>query len=188
MFHIPAHKNVVAPAGQLHLVILRANPQVSAVDKAKWPATDYTGYGKIGREAMPRTAHDCLPGDGLRLGTQTGSLVITFYPVTNPSSERDHRDTGASRLCLGHPDRQRRLPTMTRKHYIAIAAALKTQRESYAPHWDANLFRALDDSCRAIAAVMREASALNRETGEPLFDTDRFLRACGVNVPLKVAA
>lgn len=42
---------------------------------------------------------------------------------------------------------------LSRKHYVAVAAALKAQRESYPPHWNPNLFRALDDTCAVPAQV-----------------------------------
>ena len=53
----------------------------------------------------------------------------------------------------------------------ALAKALLAQRRSYAPHWDANLFRALDDTCKAIADVFA--------ADNPRFDRERFYTACG---------
>jgi len=61
---------------------------------------------------------------------------------------------------------------MTRKDYVAIAGALKAQRYAYAPHWDANLFRACNDNAKAIAEVLA--------SDNPRFDRQRFLDACGV--------
>jgi len=59
----------------------------------------------------------------------------------------------------------------SRKHYRAIAAALHSQRQSYAPHWDANLFRALDDTCKTIADVFA--------ADNPRFNRATFYTACG---------
>lgn len=52
----------------------------------------------------------------------------------------------------------------------SIAATILKQRNSYAPHWDKNLFRAMDDSAMAFADALK------------LADEDRaaFLRACRV--------
>lgn len=61
---------------------------------------------------------------------------------------------------------------MTRKDYILIAASIKRVRDGYAPNWDANLFRALDDVAHTLA---------NELAGDnSAFDHDRFLKACGV--------
>jgi hypothetical protein len=60
----------------------------------------------------------------------------------------------------------------SRKDYVAIAAALKSQRESYAPHWDKNLFRAMDDTCKAMAQVFANDN--------PRFDRAKFYAACGM--------
>ena len=61
---------------------------------------------------------------------------------------------------------------MSRKDYILIAAALKSVRDSYAPHWDPNLFRACDDHAVALA---KSLSAAN-----PAFNAAKFLLAAGV--------
>lgn len=61
---------------------------------------------------------------------------------------------------------------MTRKDYILIAEALKTVRDGYSPHWNANLFRACDDHAHDLA------DRLGRDN--PRFERDRFLKACGV--------
>lgn len=61
---------------------------------------------------------------------------------------------------------------MTKKDFELIAATLKATRASYAPHWDANLFRACDDHAKAMASAL--ASTNER------FDRSRFLAACGV--------
>jgi hypothetical protein len=44
--------------------------------------------------------------------------------------------------------------TMSKKDFIIIADALRAVRASYAPHWDANLFRACDDNIKAIADTL----------------------------------
>jgi hypothetical protein len=61
---------------------------------------------------------------------------------------------------------------MTRKDFVLIAKTLRATRQSYAPHWDANLFRACDDHAKAMAYAL---SVTN-----PRFDSARFLAACGV--------
>lgn len=61
---------------------------------------------------------------------------------------------------------------MTKKDFELIAGAVKRQRDSYAPHWDANLFRAMDDIARTFAAELARTN--------PRFDRARFLAACGV--------
>ena len=61
---------------------------------------------------------------------------------------------------------------MTRKDYIAIAAALSNVRNSYAPNWDPNLFRACDDHAKQLAHVLAQDN--------PRFDRARFLKAAGV--------
>lgn len=63
---------------------------------------------------------------------------------------------------------------MTRKDFQALASALKAQRDSYAPHWDANLFRAHFDACKAVADVCGASN--------PRFDRDRFFTACGIDL------
>jgi hypothetical protein len=60
---------------------------------------------------------------------------------------------------------------MTRKDYILIATALASVRESYAPNWDANLFRACDDHAAELANALAETSSS--------FDRERFYKACG---------
>ena len=60
---------------------------------------------------------------------------------------------------------------MTQKDYITIAAALLTVRNSYAPHWDANLFRACNDHAKQLAHLLAQDN--------PHFDRARFLKACG---------
>jgi hypothetical protein len=62
---------------------------------------------------------------------------------------------------------------MTRKDYILLAAALRSTRDSYAPHWDANLFRACTDHAKAVADVLARDNAR--------FDRQRFLAAAGVS-------
>lgn len=62
---------------------------------------------------------------------------------------------------------------MTRRDYRKIAAALKSTRDSYALHWDKNLFRACDDNAHAIAQVLANDN--------PRFDFARFYAACGVS-------
>lgn len=52
----------------------------------------------------------------------------------------------------------------------SIAATILKQRNSYAPHWDPNLFRAMDDSANAFADAMNLSEA----------DRAPFLLACGV--------
>lgn len=61
---------------------------------------------------------------------------------------------------------------MTRKDYIALAAALNRVRRSYAPHWDPNLFRACTDHANALADVL--------SAGNPRFDRVRFMDESGV--------
>lgn len=61
---------------------------------------------------------------------------------------------------------------MHRKDYVAIAATLKKVRASYAPHWDSNLFRAVDDVARALADTMA--------AGNERFNRAAFLSAAGV--------
>ena len=63
---------------------------------------------------------------------------------------------------------------MTRKDYVAIAAALKQERDGYSPHWNLNLFRAHTDACKAVAGVMA--------ADNPRFSRARFLTACGIPV------
>jgi hypothetical protein len=58
---------------------------------------------------------------------------------------------------------------MTHKDFVLIAGALAATRESYAPHWDANLFRACDDHVKFIADVLA--------TTNPRFDRTRFIAA-----------
>lgn len=60
---------------------------------------------------------------------------------------------------------------MTKKDYWRIADALRETRDSYAPNWNANLFRALDDA----ALKLSETLAAENER----FNTVRFLDACG---------
>ena len=61
---------------------------------------------------------------------------------------------------------------MTRKDYVAIAAALKFERDGYSPNWDTNLFRAHTDACKAVSRAMAQDN--------PRFNRARFLTACGV--------
>lgn len=61
---------------------------------------------------------------------------------------------------------------MSRKNYVAIAAALKQTRDSYNPGWNPNLFRALNDASKTLADYL--------ESDNPRFDRARFLTACGV--------
>lgn len=61
---------------------------------------------------------------------------------------------------------------MTKKDFELIARTLKSTRDSYAPHWDANLFRACDDHARAMAVALAQTN--------PRFDRARFLLAAGV--------
>lgn len=61
---------------------------------------------------------------------------------------------------------------MTRRDYKELAATLKRTRESYAPHWDANLFRACTDHAKAIADYCASR--------DPKFDRARFLKNAGV--------
>lgn len=61
---------------------------------------------------------------------------------------------------------------MTRNDYVILAAALKAVRDSYAPHWDANLFRACDDHAKRLAVTIAR--------GNPKFDVERFLKNAGV--------
>lgn len=63
---------------------------------------------------------------------------------------------------------------MTRKDYVLIATTLATVRKSYAPNWDPNLFRALND-------VARELS-INLAVDNERFDRERFLAAAGVGL------
>jgi len=56
---------------------------------------------------------------------------------------------------------------MTKKDFIALANTLRAVRASYAPHWDANLFRACDDHEKAIADFCQAQN--------PLFNRDRWL-------------
>ena len=60
---------------------------------------------------------------------------------------------------------------MTRKDFELIAATLKARRDSYAPHWDANLFRACDDMANDMANALKATN--------PRFDKDKFLAASG---------
>jgi hypothetical protein len=61
---------------------------------------------------------------------------------------------------------------MTRKDHRLLAEALRKVRESYAPHWDLNLFRAQRD------CVLFLAEALMRDN--PRFNRAQFLAAAGV--------
>jgi hypothetical protein len=61
---------------------------------------------------------------------------------------------------------------MTRKDYILLAAALKDVRQSYAHHWDTNLFRACTDHAKELARVLANDNVR--------FDRQRFLAAAGV--------
>ena len=58
---------------------------------------------------------------------------------------------------------------MTRKDYVAIAAALKTAGNEY---WNADLLLLFAGTCERIADVMAQDN--------PRFDRARFLQACGV--------
>lgn len=59
---------------------------------------------------------------------------------------------------------------MTKKDYVAIAAALKAQQPAI--HWDANKRTQYALDCRAVASVF--ASDNGR------FDRQRFYHACGL--------
>ena len=61
---------------------------------------------------------------------------------------------------------------MTRRDFQMIADGIAKVRASYAPTWDANLFRALDDTARTLADRLA--------TTNPRFDRTRFLRTAGV--------
>ena len=61
---------------------------------------------------------------------------------------------------------------MTRKDYVKIAAAINGVRSGYSPHWNPNLFRAVDDVAKELARVL--------EADNSRFDKGRFLAACGV--------
>ena len=61
---------------------------------------------------------------------------------------------------------------MTKKDFELIAATLKATRDSYAPHWNPNLFRACNDHAKQMADALA--------TTNPRFDRARFLAACGV--------
>jgi len=63
----------------------------------------------------------------------------------------------------------------SRKDYVSVAKALKAQRDSYQPSWNPNLFRALDDSVKAIAQVFANDN--------PRFDYGKFYTACGMVQP-----
>jgi hypothetical protein len=58
---------------------------------------------------------------------------------------------------------------MTHKDFVLIAGALAATRNSYAPHWDPNLFRACDDHAKYVADALA--------TTNPRFDRERFLAA-----------
>jgi hypothetical protein len=61
---------------------------------------------------------------------------------------------------------------MNANDVAVIAAALAAVRSSYAPHWDANLFRACDDHARRLADYLANVRG-------PRFDRAGFLNACG---------
>ena len=61
----------------------------------------------------------------------------------------------------------------TKKDYIRTAAILANVRAPYAPHWDANLFRALDDVAVAFA------DSFGHERAQ--FNRVRFLSAAGAS-------
>lgn len=63
---------------------------------------------------------------------------------------------------------------MTKKDYQLIAGAVMNQRNSYAPNWDKNLFRAMDD----ISKTLADKLALDN----PRFNRSKFLAACGVEL------
>lgn len=62
---------------------------------------------------------------------------------------------------------------MTRRDFQLLAATVQKVRAGYAPNWDPNLFRALDDTSRALADSLARTN--------PRFDRRRFLEACGVS-------
>jgi hypothetical protein len=64
---------------------------------------------------------------------------------------------------------------MTRKDFILMSTTLRKVRDSYAPHWNPNLFRACDDHAKAFA------DALSNQTDA--FDKERFLHDAGVKSP-----
>lgn len=61
---------------------------------------------------------------------------------------------------------------MTKKDCVKIAAAINNVRSGYSPHWNPNLFRAVDDVAKEIARVC--------EADNAGFDRKRFLATCGV--------
>lgn len=64
--------------------------------------------------------------------------------------------------------------SMSRKDYQLIADRICRVRNSYDPNWDENLFRALDDVAKELAAGLKRDN--------PRFDAVRFMSACGVQL------
>lgn len=67
--------------------------------------------------------------------------------------------------------------SMSKKDFVALADVLRDVRSIYAPHWDANLFRACDDHIKAIADFCKQQN--------PDFKRERWLNyikgECGPN-------
>lgn len=66
---------------------------------------------------------------------------------------------------------------MTRKDYVAIAAALKRVRDSQWEPWNPNLFSRI---CDEHAYTVADALAADN----PRFDRTRFIEACGAEFVL----
>ncbi len=65
---------------------------------------------------------------------------------------------------------------MRRRDYQLLSATLKAVRDSYAPHWDGNLFRACNDNAKAIARALKEDN--------PRFEQWRFLVDAGATAAI----
>lgn len=61
---------------------------------------------------------------------------------------------------------------MTRRDFQLIAGTLNRVRAAYRPNWNPNLFRAMDDTTKALADALAGTN--------PKFDRARFLSASGV--------
>lgn len=60
---------------------------------------------------------------------------------------------------------------MTRKDYVALAAAVRKVHDSYGKNWNPNLFRAVRDVALSLADTLARDN--------PRFDRARFMRAAG---------
>lgn len=65
-------------------------------------------------------------------------------------------------------------PKFSKKTYEMVAATIMKQRAEYAPHWDPNLFRAMDDITRQFEILFQQDNKR--------FDFIRFREAAGFGV------